>query len=270
MKDYTSVDVQAYKPVVVYINGKYWGLYFIREKVDENFISNHYNVKATEKDTDILRIDGEVKSGSSKTYNSMMSFINNNSLGNKNNYAKIKEQIDIENLCDFWIGEIWSNNYDMLNTRYFRNPKVDNGKWKFVFYDLDSGYYVSSGRNGNSFSYYTSTAGIGAWNFSTALLRNLMKSSEFKKTFLDRLSYNLKNTWSTKNWNKKIDDVIKEIGKDEIKRNLNRWNVCSYSEWESHVKDLKNFAKSRNKAIISEAKSYFNLSSSEVKKYFGD
>ena len=97
-----------------------------------------------------------------------------------------------------------------------------------------------------------------------------MKSSEFKKTFLERLSYNLNNTWSTKNISKKIDDVIAEIGKDEIKRNLSRWNVCSYSEWENHVKDLKSFSKSRTASIIKEAKSYFNLSSSDVKKYFGD
>ena len=265
--DYTKVDVQAYKPVVLYINGKYWGLYFIREKVDETFVANHYNVKTTKKDTDILRIDGEVKSGSNKKYNSMISFINNNAISNSKNYAKIKEQIDIENLCDFWIAEIWANNYDIVNTRYFSNPNVDNGKWKFVFYDLDSGYYNIENYG---FNYYTRPQGIGYGYFSTTLLRNLMKSSEFKKTFLERLSYNLKNTWSTKNFTKKIDDVIKEIGTDEIKRNLSRWNVCSYSEWQSHVSNLKDFAKKRNSYILKEAKSYFGLSNSEYKKYFGD
>ena len=58
--EYTNVDVQAYKPVAMYINGKYWGLYFIREKVDETFVANHYNVQATKNDTSILRIDGEI------------------------------------------------------------------------------------------------------------------------------------------------------------------------------------------------------------------
>ena len=52
--EYTNVDVQAYQPCIVYINGDYWGLYFIREKVDEHFVSNHYNVEATESDTDII------------------------------------------------------------------------------------------------------------------------------------------------------------------------------------------------------------------------
>ena len=266
MGEYTNVDVQAYKPVAMYVNGKYWGLYFIREKVDEHFISNHYNIKTTDKDTDILRIDGEVKTGTNTNYREMMSFINNNSLSNSSNYKKIKEQIDIENLCDFWFAEIWANNYDIVNTRYFRNKNIDNGKWKFIFYDLDSGFYHETGYG---FNYYTRPQGIGYGNFSTALLRNLMKSSEFKKTFLERMSYNLKNTWSAKNWEKKVDDVVKEIGKVEMKRNLERWGNMSYSNWEKHVKDLREFARKRNKAVIQDAKSYFNLSESEVKKYFG-
>ncbi len=265
--EYTNVDVQAYKPVVLYINGSYWGLYFIREKVDENFVSNHYNVKTTEDDTDILRIDGEVKSGSNKAYNEMMSFIYNNSLSDSNNYKKIKGLIDIENLCDFWFAEIWTNNYDIVNTRYFRNKNIDNGKWKFIFYDLDSGLYHETGYG---FNYYTRAQGIGYGNFSTALLRNLMKSSEFKETFLKRMSYNLKNTWSAKNYEKKVDEVVKEIGKDEMKRNLERWDNMSYSTWQMHVNDLKAFARKRNKAVIEDARSYFGLSSAEVKKYFGD
>lgn len=266
MKKYTSVDVQAYKPVVMYVNGKYWGLYFIREKVDEHFVSNHYNVATTKSDTDIVRIDGEVKSGTSKKYRDMMSFIYSNSMSNSSNYKKIKEQIDIENFCDFWIAEIWANNYDIVNTRYFSNKNVDNGKWKWIFYDLDSGYYNVTGYG---FNYYTRPQGVGYGNFSTALLRNLMKSSEFRKTFLERMSYNLKNTWSTKNFNAEIDRVLKEVGASEMKRNLSRWNNMSYSTFESHVKKVKAFAPKRNAYIIKEAKAYFGLSDSEVNKYFG-
>ena len=266
MNDFTKVDVQAYKPVATYINGDYWGLYFIREKVDETFVSNHYNVQTTKSDTDILRIDGEVKTGSSAKYKSMMSFINNNSLAKSENYNKIKDQIDIENLCDFWVAEIWANNYDIVNTRYFSNPNIDNGKWKFIYYDLDSGFYNVKGYG---FNYYTRPQGIGYGYFSTALLRNLMKNSEFKKTFLERLSYNLKNTWSSENFSKKIDDVINEVTPEEIERNLKRWNEMSYSRFESNVKKVKQFSVNRNKYIVQEAKSYFGLSNSEVEKYFG-
>ena len=265
MGQYTDVDVQDYVPIVLYINGKYWGIYFIREKVDETFVANHYNVQATKNDTSILRIDGEVKSGSDSKYKAMINFINKNSLSNKNNYAKIKEQIDIKSLCDFWVGEIYTANYDILNTRYFSNKNVDNGKWKFIFYDLDSGFFRTTQ---NTFTEYTSASGMGDWNFPTDLLRNLMKSDEFKKEFLERLSYNLKNTWSYDNVNKRIDEVIEMIGKDEFKRNAERWGN-SYSHWEKSISAMKTFAKKRNSYVIKYAKSYFKLSNSDVNKYFG-
>lgn len=266
MGQYTDVDVQDYVPIVLYINGKYWGIYFIREKVDETFVSNHYNVKATKTDTSILRIDGEVKSGTDKKYNSMISFINSNSLSNSKNYEKIKEQIDIQSFSDFWIGEIYTANYDILNTRYFSNPLVDNGKWKYIFYDIDSGFFRTTQ---NTFNEYTNPSGMGSWNFPTVLLRNMMKSSEFKSTFLERLSYNLNNTWAYKNVEKRIDEVIDEIGKEEFKKNAERWGN-SYSHWEKSIKSMKTFAKNRNSYLVKYAKSYFNLSSSDVKKYFGD
>ncbi|NLC47857.1 MAG: hypothetical protein GX758_00650, partial [Tenericutes bacterium] len=264
--EYTSVDVQAYRPAVLYLNGKYWGLYFIREKIDETLVGNHYNVKATKKNTDILRIDSQVKSGSSSKYNKMTSFISNNSLSNSSNYAKIKEQINIENLCDFWIAETWTANNDIVNARYFSDPNVDNGRWHYIFYDLDYAFYNV---DKNYYAFSTDPSGMTFNGYSTFLLRNLMKSSEFKKTYLERLSYNLKNTWATKTVLKRIDDVIDEIGTNEIKRNMERWNF-SYSKWENNVKLLKNYVNKRNQYMIKYAKSYFGLTNSEVKKYFGD
>ncbi|PKM64394.1 MAG: hypothetical protein CVU96_03095, partial [Firmicutes bacterium HGW-Firmicutes-20] len=40
----TNLSVQAYKPVILYINGNYYGIFNIREKVDEDYISGLYNV----------------------------------------------------------------------------------------------------------------------------------------------------------------------------------------------------------------------------------
>ena len=196
----------------------------------------------------------------------MINFINNNSLSNSKNYEKVKEQIDVQSFIDFWIGEIYTANYDILNTRYFSNPLVDNGKWKYIFYDLDSGFFRT---NKDSFKEYTNVSGMGSWNFPTVLLRNMMKNDEFKKTFVERLSYNLNNTWAYKNVNKRIDDIVNTIGKDEFKRNANRWNN-SYSNWEDSIDSMKKYAKSRNSYIVKYAKSYFGLSNSDVKKYFGD
>ncbi len=266
VSEYTDVDVQAYRPVAMYLNGEYWGLYFIREKIDETLVGNHYNVPFSKTNTDLLRIDSQVKSGSATKYNAMISFIGNNSLSDSSNYAQIKEQIDIENLCDFWIAETWTANNDIVNVRFFSNPYVDNGKWKFIIYDFDYAFYNV---NRNYYTFSTSASGMTINGYSTFLLRNLMKSSEFKQTYLERLSYNLKNTWNPDNVIKKIDSIISEIGENEIERNLSRWNIISYSTWQSNIDYLKSYATKRNSYMISQAKSYFGLSNEEVEKYFG-
>ena len=43
--DATNLVVQKYKPVVLYLNGRYWGLYYIREKISEQFVAGYYNVR---------------------------------------------------------------------------------------------------------------------------------------------------------------------------------------------------------------------------------
>ena len=95
-----------------------------------------------------------------------------------------------------------------------------------------------------------------------------MKNKNFKKYFLERLSYNLKNTWSLENYNKRVDEIAKSLEK-EMPRNLKKYNNISMSEWKSQVNYLKTFAKKRHSYIKSQAKSYFHLSDSEYKKYFG-
>ena len=40
----SGIDIQAYRPAVVFLNGQYWGIYFIREKVDEYFIAENHHV----------------------------------------------------------------------------------------------------------------------------------------------------------------------------------------------------------------------------------
>lgn len=264
MDEYTDVDVQAYKTVVLYINGKYWGLYFIREKVDEQFIANHYNVAATEADTDIIRIDGTYKSGNKKKYNKMLNFMRTHDLSKKANYEKVQTMINVENAADFWIGEIWTTNNDIVNCRVFANPNVDEGRFRYIFYDLDFAFYNYV----NDFFRFTTDPGGMTFNhWDTTILRSLMKNKSFRTLFLERLSYNLKNTWNEDVVLAKIDELVAEI-QPEIKRDRKRWNL-SYDHWKQAVKDLKTYAKKRNAYVKRQARSYFGLSNAEYKKYFG-
>lgn len=261
--EYTDTDVQAYRPIILYINGKYWGIYYIREFVDENFVASHYNVSSN--DTDILRIDGQVKSGSSSSYNELLSYIRRNNMSVQANYEYVKEKIDINNLIDYWVAELYTTNNDIVNCRFFSNPQVDNGKWKFINYDFD---YAMYNQEVNYYNFFTNSGGMTQNHFSTELLRNLMKNKEFKQTFLERLSYNMKNTWKKETVLARIDKAYNEI-KAEMPRNQARWGM-SMSQWDSGIARLKLFVNLREGYLLKQTKAYFNLTDAEMDKYFGD
>ena len=262
--DYTDVDVQAYKSVILYMNGKYWGIYFIREKVDEHFVANHYNVEATTTNTDIVRIDRTYKSGNMKAYNNLRSFVSSHDMSKKANYDKVKDMINVENCADYWIAVIYTTNNDIVNSRMFRNPNLDDGRFHYIFYDLDFAFYNYSY---NFFNFTTDPGGMTFNHWETTILRNLMKNAEFRQMFLERLSYNMKNTWKKDIVLQRLDDIYNEI-KPEMKRDRARWGH-SYAYWEDAVSGLRNYIKKRDSYIKKHAKSYFGLSNAEYEKYFG-
>ena len=262
MNDYGTVDVQDYKATVLYINGKYWGVYFLREKVDEEFISHHYNV--SESGTNIVRVDNVVSSGSSSDYNELVSYIKNHDMSSNDSYKWVSKHLDIDNFIDYLCGELYTTNNDIVNTRFFNNPKIDNGKIKMIFYDFDYAFY---NYDRDYLGWLTNPSGMGDHHFNNTILTGLMKNKKFKERFLERLSYNLKNVWADKIVKKRYNELYDMI-EPEMKRDLKRWNR-TYSDWQKECNILKNYINKRRSNLLKNVKSYFRLSDKEMKKYFG-
>ena len=56
--EYMDVDVQAYRPAVLFLNGKYWGIHNLREKINEHYVAEHFGVDAN--DVNLLEGNGSV------------------------------------------------------------------------------------------------------------------------------------------------------------------------------------------------------------------
>ena len=120
----------------------------------------------------------------------------------------------------------------------------------------------------NYFNESVSLSGISDYKVNTFLMRNLIKNEEFKKTYLERFVYNLKNTWDKDRILKAIDDLYNKF-LPEIDREIERWNL-SKDEWESRLKQLRNFVEKRTPVVVKQAKNFFDLSNEEMEKYFGE
>lgn len=258
-----NLDVQAYKPIILYINGKYWGIYWIREKVNENFIASHYNVNPAK--TDIVRIAGDIIAGTDKNYNALMDYVESHDLSKKEYYDYVASKVDIDSLIDFWVAETYTTNNDIVNCKFFSNPDVDDGKWNYIFYDLDFGFY---NYYKNYFTFSTSTSGMNSKGYPTTLLRKLLKNEEFEKRYLERLSYQLKNVWNKDNVMKKYNEILSEIN-PELTRDFKRWNK-SKAVFETELSRFRTYIDKREGYLVSQAKTFFKLNDAQMKEYFGE
>ncbi len=88
-----DIDHQAYEPVQVYLNGEYWGIHNLREKVNEHWVTSNYGIPA--ENLDFLKNKWEVFIGSHDAWDDLTSFLENNSLALEARYSVVESQLDI-------------------------------------------------------------------------------------------------------------------------------------------------------------------------------
>ena len=270
------LDVQAFKPCILYINGNYWGIYNIREKINAKFIAGHYNVDPAS--VSIVNVDFSQKAGT-ENIRYLFNWVKNNSLAIKENYDYICSKIDIVNFADFWIAQMYCVNPDVYNVRYFCSPDIDDGKWKYIYYDMDHGFRLPD------INYYTkylcNPYGMTGWinnTYDNALPRELFKNSEFRALWFERLAYHLNNSLSKETLTTQFE-YLKGLYKDDIARDRERWKNSydhlaranpSMNLYNAQLKIIENFIASRQRIVLKQTKNYFSLTEQQMKELFGD
>lgn len=256
---------QMYRPVALYVNGEYFGLYYLREKIDKNFVQRKLNLPTNDSINIIMSI-GYNEEGSSIPYKQLIQYAQSHDMSVPENYKYMKDNVDLQGLIDYKLGEIFSGNSDVGNIRYVRStaPGSDK-KWHFVFYDLDASW-----AGNKTAEYYLSTGGSAATGNAThhnIMINSLLKNNEFRDLFLQRLSHHIKNTFSTKNASAVFDNLVAQI-RPEMKRNCERWPQLSYEQWEKNVTAFREKFKDKPKTMLDDLRNYLHVTDAENKKYF--
>ena len=204
-----NVLTKGYQPTVMFIDGEYWGIMSLRDKVDTDYFKRVYNIGSSE--LDHLENETVVDSGDFVDYQTMIDYLNANSLATQANYNYITTRLDPDNFKDYWISEIFLENTDwpVNNIHYWRKrtagyianaPDGQDGRWRWLAHDMDDTFAVSNSNiNLNSLAAATDPNGPDWPNapFSTLILRKLLTNSTFKTEFINRFADLINTTYST-------------------------------------------------------------------------
>lgn len=260
IKGSIDVDFMDYKPVVCYVNGKYHGIYDLREKIDEDYLKNHHGVDA--ETVDLIKGNNIINNGSIDEYKKLIDYIKTHDVTDENAYDYICSQIDIDELISYWLCESFFTNTDTGNIRFYKD-KTKNSKWRWVFFDADWALFPSTYKQ-NYIENYLNPAGHGVSQaFSTTIMCNLIKNKKFRSRLIQIHAKHLKTTFSTERMLSIYDKMVDEID-DEMKYHTKRWNSVNYDSWKSSVNELRGIIEQKRSIFIEDMIETFNLSKSEI------
>jgi len=253
-------ETQDYRPVIVLLNGEYWGIHAIRDYLGIFHFSDKYHVN--EESVNIAAND-YVFEGSSSSYVEVDHILDSMDMTDSASIQEIALRMDMNSLINYYNAEIYLNNYDWPggNRRWWNSSEYDKGRIRWIFYDLDASF---SGRGGVSFDkLQQATVPSSGWPnppSSTKLLSSLLKNKQFQNEFITRAAYLM-------NYYLHADTIIPAINRmkaeyaPEMHDHLERWSYGSYAAWESNIESaLINFARDLRKYVNQHYISKFGLS----------
>lgn len=247
MVDDWGLDKQAYRPCHVYLNGEYWGIYYIREKINTYFIASHH--KGIHPDSiDLIEHRWALRKGSKESYTKMLEFIGQSDMSSKENYEFLKTMMNVENYADYKLLEIFIDNADAGgNIKFWRTDNYDNGRWQWILYDTDWGFGLMKhdAYKHNSLEFHTEPNGPDWPNppWSTLILRKLLGNKEFEHLFLNRFCDRLNTSFRTDSMLSKIETHY-NLMRPEMNRQFKRWN-SSGRTMDIHYNRMINFSEKR-------------------------
>ena len=269
-KDLTSVNM---KFAVMFLNGEYWGLYIIQEKLSDDFIGKNYLIPS---ENVALLKDSESEEGPEEELNKFQEFCENyakKDLSDDKIYEEVKNYIDINSLIELFSNGIYIANSDWPGKndgewRYIgekiEGNEYSDGKWRFIIFDLD---YSMNSPNTDSFKHALSRierAPINKLFFS--LLNN---NSDFRHKFVNTHCDNANGIYNPN----RVSEILEKYKEDysEIFPNSQlRWRGWNFnskmegfanykSNYLKRINSIIDFYKNRPKYTLQHMKDFIGL-----------
>ena len=261
MASHADLDWQAWRPVIVYINGVYKGIENIRERSNEDNIYTNYDEL---EDVDLVENWNDLKEGDMEHLNAFKAFFNEHG----HTMAEYEKWMDCQEFINLMAMNAYYNNIDFPgNNIVLWRPRTDDGRWRFIAKDVDYTMYLY---NQDDYNYkyfdwlywkeYDPNHNWGANDYeATRLFRRLMEDADFNREFIDHMAVymgdflNYEGTWKV--WEPMYNQIKTEY---PYHRKL-------YNEWWPNYNDemdkVKTWLKKRTNFMYQHLADYYKLGS---------
>ena len=237
-------DVQNYRPCVMYLNGEYWGIYNMRERLDPVwFRTQHHLNEGTYDYLEYGHIIGNRvallrKEGDTDAYLELEQLAISSDLTDPEQFDMVAASIDLDSLCDYIAIEDFVYNSSWRHNREFWRERREGAKWHWVIPDLDRGFRKENVDNSL----------IDNIDNDYPLVSELLENAAFRGRLAQRYAAHLGSTFHPD----RIRDIVERLDAPlamDIEEHIARWRsdggMESLQNRATELEEIRQFARDR-------------------------
>ncbi len=236
---------------VLFLNDEYWGIYNLRESINEYFIEDHTGYS----DFDLVRYQKwgtELKYGTLDDWNTLVQFIQTSNFSNQEKYLTVCDMMDMTNFINL-LAFVHASQFRSWTWGSFAyKSKLPGSKWRWTIWDTDRAYTLLSW---NGFTDYQYTYNEKWANF---MPQAFLVNPGFRYDLINRTCDLLNTIFLPQNSLATFDSLVAIID-PEMPNEIQRWNP-SLSNWDSRKESIRNFLRNRPQVVRDQIRNYFSLS----------
>lgn len=245
------------RPVILYLNGEYWGIYFLQEKMDERFLENHFGTNVNNCSI-IGDWHGNVECGNNIGFMQMLGWLNTASLDNEANYQHICDLIDMDNYVNYMVYETFVANWDwpFNNMRCWQE---DEGQWKWMFFDGDAALLTHDFDVFANASVYNPPSSWNNYPEAKLLFGKLLKNEQFVAAFEARATELCSSVFLYENTYPMYQGIVEALRPNVESHSYRHGIPASVSDWEYGITFTKGFLNHRIRTFWDEWHAFNDL-----------
>ena len=242
----TNVVASGWRPVEVYLNGEYWGVYGAREKADEQFVEDNFGWDKNE--VDLVSAFTSLN-GSPSAFETTVEPLLQLPDGSAAFHDAFAANFDVATFIDYHIFEIHGQNVDWIaapwgqnNVKYFR-PNNGDGLWRPMMYDTDACF----GAWGTSpyESYLNLTLNPPYTSRFTDLFSKVLSDVDYQCQFATRTCDLLETSFAPENFDVRLNITAGNMAPAMVHHIENWGSPASVDYWQSRVEYMRNHNEER-------------------------